>query len=1281
MSRTVQFARRTLSQCFFSFLFVPFSFVAFSQDAWADIHKLVAAGEATPIGGTYSSSLPPTVLGISDDSEVLFWSGVDGGSSDAAVFLFSAGAARSVVANGDRSPLSGTFSNIGLTTARLNNHGNVAFAAEITGGSAPQGLFFWQRPLPALPGAITKVVAAGDRAPRPFLIDPVTDPDVFTSDFTFDLNDADQITFHALQGKQSPVTTVSKAGIYLWTAGSIMRIVNGGLSTPIGALDLSSGNLGPFLNNNLQSALWALADFTRESIFVCAVGNCNKVVTVGDVTPGGMWLAHSGPCCILGFNDAGKVVLPSPTPGGEVFLWSSGAFQHLSGPGDAVVNPAGQTLAGVFAAEIHLRRRALNNLDEFAFIGTLQSAGPVISGVFVNSQGATAKAALSGEAAPGTPGTFAGFDSLAINDTGCLAFSGISSPPFLDALWLADFPTFPGRTTRSCNALQGRIFVDLTRPGGVKVNPSGFYTDQLPLRRAHVLLEDASGRVTGDTYTRDNGRYSFPVPPAGQQVRLRVNLEDHDALIRVLDISRDPVNVAFARTQSFTPPAGVAQDFRMRIGVGGGLNTTLYDPPLDAVNPTNSTTARFAHLAYTYHNIAFGKSVAAILPVVRSEEVHGYSLQNTSHSCPGHQIEILLADSDANDPDRDRPFFDFHEYGHHIVCASPIAGVENEPATGDVGNHRGIANTTSSDSWKEGLASFFAAVDAQQGGDPQSNVFIFAGGRPLDLEAGGARLDDPRAPGWNMTFGALGEEFAISSVLWDLHRRLGLFNQLWPVLRANMPDLQTWKAFHDATKVFEAANPTAFADLTGDRCTFNGNLVAGVDCLFVERGFYKDANGDGLYSAGEEVGVTRWDGTPPRGPAVRRPKVPDIFGGTTLLSVVDASTGAPLTGVQFQIQIQYDPPLDDHNLTWTIDTDGGSPFRVPVTVPGTPSRAILIAQKAGYKDSDPLTIESAFYHDRINPFRPGGVSEILLQQTFRLIPIAVVDTTPPATIAASSPPPNANDWNNTNVTVALNSVDNSGGSGVKQITITLSGAQTRSVVAPGGTASVAVTAEGVTTVAYFGTDNAGNQETPKTLTVRIDRTPPAATATIAPVPNTNGWNNTNVTVSFTGTDAFSGIASCTAPISLISEGAAQSVSGTCIDKAGNISSPAKATVKIDKTSPVISGMPAVGCTLWPPNQKLVQVATVTATDALSGLAPGTFKVTGVSNEPVEPADPRNPDILITPTAAGGFIVQLRAERSGTGTGRIYTLTATANDLAGNTRTSTATCTVPHDRGN
>lgn len=122
------------------------------------------------------------------------------------------------------------------------------------------------------------------------------------------------------------------------------------------------------------------------------------------------------------------------------------------------------------------------------------------------------------------------------------------------------------------------------------------------------------------------------------------------------------------------------------------------------------------------------------------------------------------------------------------------------------------------------------------------------------------------------------------------------------------------------------------------------------------------------------------------------------------------------------------------------------------------------------------------------------------------------------------------------------------------------------------------------------------------------------------------------------------------------------------------------SVVVDKTAPVIAGMPGAGCMLWPPNHKLVQVATVTVSDETM-VAPGKFKVTATSNQPILFTDPKDPDIVITPTASGGYTVQLRADRLGSvATDRIYTIEATARDVARNVATVTATCTVPHDQG-
>jgi hypothetical protein len=83
----------------------------------------------------------------------------------------------------------------------------------------------------------------------------------------------------------------------------------------------------------------------------------------------------------------------------------------------------------------------------------------------------------------------------------------------------------------------------------------------------------------------------------------------------------------------------------------------------------------------------------------------------------------------------------------------------------------------------------------------------------------------------------------------------------------------------------------------------------------------------------------------------------------------------------------------------------------------------------------------------------------------------------------------------------------------------------------------------------------------------VDTTPPTITYVSRTASNGNGWNNTNVIVTWSCTDAGSGVVASTVTQTVSTEGANQSVTGTCTDNAGNVSTNTQTGINIDKTNP------------------------------------------------------------------------------------------------------------------
>ena len=95
-----------------------------------------------------------------------------------------------------------------------------------------------------------------------------------------------------------------------------------------------------------------------------------------------------------------------------------------------------------------------------------------------------------------------------------------------------------------------------------------------------------------------------------------------------------------------------------------------------------------------------------------------------------------------------------------------------------------------------------------------------------------------------------------------------------------------------------------------------------------------------------------------------------------------------------------------------------------------------------------------------------------------------------------------------------------------------------------------------------------------TVTLRRDATPPQVTGSaLERGPDADGWYNRPVTVTFSGTDATSGLASCDRPAYSGPDAASLQLSGTCRDVAGNTSPAAAVALKYDATPPAVSAAP------------------------------------------------------------------------------------------------------------
>ena len=421
-----------------------------------------------------------------------------------------------------------------------------------------------------------------------------------------------------------------------------------------------------------------------------------------------------------------------------------------------------------------------------------------------------------------------------------------------------------------------------------------------------------------------------------------------------------------------------------------------------------------------------------------------------------------------------------------------------------------------------------------------------------------------------------------------------------------------------------------------------------------------DANG--WNNSAVSVGLTATDPSP----AGQAP----ASGVASLTYAVDGGTPVTVSGSTASVAVSGD---GTHTVVYSATDNAGNQSAqqtqvvkidtVAPTISGSPTTApnaagwynsnVTIhwtyADNAGGSGIDPATApaDTVISTEGTGLTATAAVSDLAGNTaTATSAPTVNIDKTPPTVAATLQPAANANGWSRGPVQVNLSASDQL--SGVQSLTYALDGGTP--VTVSGSTASVAVSGDGTHTVVYSATDNAGNQSTPQTQTVKIDSVPPTISGAPTTAPNAAGWYNSNVTIHWTYSDnaGGSGIDPTTAPADSVisSEGTSLAATATVADLAGNTATATSApAVNIDKTPPTI-GIQGVqnGATY---TLGAAPTPSYTATDALSGVA------------------------------SSSATLQKPATASGAGT---YTYTVTATDKAGNTATATVTYQVDYQWG-
>ena len=236
---------------------------------------------------------------------------------------------------------------------------------------------------------------------------------------------------------------------------------------------------------------------------------------------------------------------------------------------------------------------------------------------------------------------------------------------------------------------------------------------------------------------------------------------------------------------------------------------------------------------------------------------------------------------------------------------------------------------------------------------------------------------------------------------------------------------------------------------------------------------------------------------------------------------------------------------------------------------------------------------------------------------------------------------------------------------------------------------------GTTPVLLTVTDTDGALATCSALVTVVDETPPTLACPAPVVVECAGPEGASASFQVSANDncACGGVASrCDPqPGSTFSLGSTP-ISCSAVDASGNTTACDSSVTVVDTSAPSVDLVTASPAVLWPPNHSMVGVTVaVSISDVCDPNVGSSCAIVMVeSNEPDNDLGDGNTDVDWQIDLGDGnthndwqvtgpLTVDLRAERAGNRTGRVYTITAECKDASGNLATRSVQVSVPHNQ--